>query len=283
MSANAQIAAKLREMADVLEQQEASPFRVSAYRRAAATIAGLKQEAPVLLARSGRRGLLGLPGVGEAIASAIAEMCATGRWSQLERLVGDLDAEQLFRTIPGIGPELASRMHGELGVDTLEQLEIAAHDGRLEQVGGVGPRRASAIRSYLSDRLGRRRLRIPLLREPSAALLLDIDRSYRERVVGGTLPTIAPKRFNPSGKAWLPIMHVSRGRWTLTALFSNTANAHKFAKTRDWVVIYFSSNGAPEGQRTVVTETRGPNAGKRVVRGREIECEAFYRSSRGRG
>jgi len=41
---------------------------------------------------------------------------------------------------------------------------------------------------------------------------------------------------------------------------------------RDWVVIYFHRDNRSEGQRTVVTETRGPLAGRRVVRGREAEC-----------
>jgi hypothetical protein len=39
-------------------------------------------------------------------------------------------------------------------------------------------------------------------------------------------------------------------------------------------VIYFSQDSGPKGQRTVVTETRGPLAGHRVVRGREAECLA---------
>jgi hypothetical protein len=40
------------------------------------------------------------------------------------------------------------------------------------------------------------------------------------------------------------------------------------------VVIYFHRDSGPEGQRTIVTETRGSWAGRRVVRGREAECSA---------
>jgi DNA polymerase (family X) len=40
------------------------------------------------------------------------------------------------------------------------------------------------------------------------------------------------------------------------------------------VVIYFHQDTGQEGQRTVVTETRAPLAGRRVVRGREAECLA---------
>lgn len=82
--------------------------------------------------------------------------------------------------------------------------------------------------------------------------------------------TIAPRRFNPDKKAWLPILHTERGPWSFTALFSNTARAHQLGTTDDWVVIYFERDGR-EGQCTVVTERPGPRAGRRVVRGREDE------------
>jgi len=104
--------------------------------------------------------------------------------------------------------------------------------------------------------------------------LLEVDREYRDRAERGALPTIAPRRFNPSGEPWLPVLHTERADWHFTALFSNTARAHELGRTRDWVVIYFSQDSGPEGQRTVVTESRGPLAGRRVVRGREAECLA---------
>ena len=104
-------------------------------------------------------------------------------------------------------------------------------------------------------------------------VLLAVDRAYRDQAASGTLPTIAPKRFNPDGKSWLPILHAERDGWHFTALFSNTQRAHELGMTRDWVVIYFyDDEHHVEGQRTVVTETRGEMAGQRIVRGREMEC-----------
>lgn len=44
----------------------------------------------------------------------------TGRRAQLDRLRGRLDPATLFQTIPGIGPELAQRIHDALGIETLE-------------------------------------------------------------------------------------------------------------------------------------------------------------------
>jgi Holliday junction resolvasome RuvABC DNA-binding subunit len=228
--------------------------------------------------REGLAGLDALPGVGPGIAAAIAEMLACGRWGKLERLRGDVDAEALFRTVPGIGPELARLIHDELGIDTLEALEVAAHDGRLERLPRVGPRRAAALRAALTALLDRRRALRRGARaavagaQPPVEALLDVDREYREAAAADRLPKIAPRRFNPNGEAWLPVLHTQRGDWHFTALYSNTARAHELGRTRDWVVIYAADRDHAERPYTVVTVTAGPMAGRRVVRGRESEC-----------
>jgi hypothetical protein len=109
------------------------------------------------------------------------------------------------------------------------------------------------------------------------AILLELDAEYRHRAGAGELQRIAPRRFNPQGEAWLPIMHATRQGWKFTVLFSNTARAHELEKTDDWVVIYYQKTGdGDERQNTVVTETSGPLEGKRVVRGRAAETRQYY-------
>lgn len=267
------LAAKLREYADLLEQQQADRFRVAAYRRAAEVLEQLGQPATELLAKGGRGALEALPAVGRAIAAALAEMMVTGRWSQLERLRGSMVPDALFMSIPGIGPELASRICSELHLESLAELEMAAYDGRLETVPGFGQRRLQMVRAALNERLGKPRPYgpRPLSAMPDVATLLDVDREYRERATAGTLPLIAPRRFNPTGAAWLPVLHTRRGPWQFSALFSNSRLAHELGRVREWVVIYFQTDELPEGQCTVVTERQGANAGCRVVRGREGE------------
>jgi DNA polymerase (family X) len=110
---------------------------------------------------------------------------------------------------------------------------------------------------------------------PSVTAILQVDEEYRRRAAAGKLKTIAPRRFNPSGQSWLPIMHSANEGWQFTALFSNTARAHELNKIRDWVVIYYERDGS-EDQCTVVTEPGGSLKGRRVVRGRENECLAHY-------
>lgn len=274
---NAQIADRLREFADLLEEQGANRFRVAAYRKAADAAGALKDNFATILTAEGIKGLTGIPDIGESIAGAIEEMVATGRWTQLERLRGNSQPVALFMTIPGIGPEIAKRIDETLNVDTLEALEIAAHDGRLQTVPEIGLRRSAAIRASLAAMLARRRpLRSNDHEEPAVRLLLEVDRTYRDEVAAGRLRKIAPKRFNPTGEAWLPVLHLERSGWEFSALFSNTALAHELARTDDWVVIYFHHDHGPEHQRTIVTETHGPLEGRRVVRGREVECRYFY-------
>ncbi|MFP5397944.1 MAG: helix-hairpin-helix domain-containing protein [Gammaproteobacteria bacterium] len=280
---NAAIAQMLREMAALLDAQGGSPYRARAYRHAADTVAGWPLPVRMVFERDGLAGLDALPGIGAGIAAAIAEILACGRWGRLERLRGDVDVEALFRTIPGVGPELARRLHDALGVDTLEALEAAAHDGRLEQLRRVGPRRAAAIRAALTAMLDRqrhlRRAAVPAATTgdaPPVALLLDVDRAYRDAATADRLPKIAPRRFNPQGEAWLPVLHTQRGDWHCTALFSNTARAHELGRVHDWVVLYVEDPAHVERQYTVVTAGAGTLAGRRVVRGREAECAAWY-------
>ena len=280
-SLNARCADRLREAADLLQGQGANPFRVSAYRKAAATVLELPEDLQAIIDRAGLPGLESLPNIGRGIAAALLEMTRTGRWIQLERLRGSADPVQLLTTVPGLGHRLAERIHDELHVDTLEGLELAAHDGRLESVTGVGPRRAAAIRASLQTMLSRSRPHRAAATpgaapEPPVSVLLTVDREYRDRAASGELPMIAPRRFNPSGEAWLPVLHTVRDGWHFTALFSNTAQAHQLGRTRDWVVLYFYDDEHAEGQHTVVTETHGALAGRRVVRGRETECRTHY-------
>jgi predicted flap endonuclease-1-like 5' DNA nuclease len=281
---NQQIAEQLRELAGLLQAQGANPFRVRAYRKAADAVEDCQQPLQEIFERQGRDGLQRLSGVGPGIAATIAEILITGGSSHLQRLRGSVEPEKVFQSVAGIGPALARALHETLHIDTLEALEIAANDGRLEAVPGVGPRRAQMIRAALAALLGRRqgppRRASAQSEQLSIALLLAVDQEYREGAAAGTLPTIAPKRFNPTGEAWLPVLHTTRDGWHFTALYSNTAQAHRLGRTRDWVVVYFYDRDHVEGQHTIVTETRGTLNGKRVVRGRESECIEHYTGPR---
>jgi DNA polymerase (family 10) len=111
--------------------------------------------------------------------------------------------------------------------------------------------------------------------EIPVATILEVDDEYRKQAAAGKLKMIAPRLLNPEKKAWLPLMAREYKGYTFTVMFSNTATAHKLGKTNDWVVVYYEK-GKGENQCTVVTETRGGLKGKRVIRGREAECEEYH-------
>lgn len=279
IAVNQDIGSRLDEVATLLAQQRANRFRVQAYRHAAETVRTLDQPVSSLLAREGVAGLERIPGIGQSLARAIRDLVLHGRLALLDRMRGDHDPVALLRSVPGIGRVLADKLHAELGLDSLTDLEAAAHDGRLRDFAGIGGKRLAGIRDSLAQRLGRIRAPLPPPREsrlePTVAELLDVDREYRAAAATGTLPTIAPRRFNPAREAWLPVLHTQRGDRHYTALFSNTAHAHALKRTRDWVVLYHDA-GDGERQHTVITAAYGPLQGRRIVRGREIDCEHHY-------
>jgi predicted flap endonuclease-1-like 5' DNA nuclease len=279
---NQDIAGRLREVAQLLEDQGANRFRVRAYRAAAETIKHLAVPASEIAEQQGTDGLQSLPGIGVSLARSIHTLVVTGRLPMLDRLRGLMDPVSLLTSIPGIGPALAHRLHDELHIETLEQLEMAAHDGRLADIEGVGPKKLQGIVDSLTARLGRIRQSTAraaghLTGEPSVEEILDVDREYRESAQAGRLQTIAPHRFNPKKEAWLPILHTQRGTRHYTALFSNSALAHQLKKTRDWAILYYDDDQG-ERQCTVITSHQAPFSGKRIVRGREEDCTGYFQS-----
>jgi DNA polymerase (family 10) len=284
---NAQIADTLDHVADLLEGRDESAFRVRSYRNAAQTLRDLDTPVTMLMEQDPERRLRDLPGIGDRLAGSILEIATTGRLGLADRLEHETWPGQLLTEVPGIGEELARRIHDQLGIGTLEELEVAAHDGRLEQVPGIGAERAEGVRIALSGLLSgsaRRRLHQALSERPApdqdqerppVELLLEIDDEYRRKAARDQLRKIAPKRFNPQGQAWLPLLKTKRRGWEFTALFSNTARAHQRGKTHDWVVLYYEKAGVQQ-QATVVTAGPGRLAGRRVVRGRERECREYY-------
>ena len=273
---NTEIAARLKEIAHLLDEQEANQFRVKAYRRAAETLKNLKRPVDKLIKSGGLEALQELPGIGLGLARSIRQFVLTGMLPPLERLRGERDPIAALASVSGIGARLAERLHSELGITTLEELEAAAHDGRLAEVPGFGKKRIAGVKESLAARLGRgARPVLKPSKTPAVGELLDVDREYREKAEAGRLRKIAPKRFNPTGRAWLPVLHTKRGKRRYTALFSNTALAHELGKTHDWVVLYYDGR-QEEQQCTVVTSQHGPLTGKQIVSSCTGECVSHY-------
>jgi hypothetical protein len=282
VSENQTIAALLSEISSLLANQGAGEFRVHAYRNASRMLAELETPVRDVLEEEGVAGLVALPTIGRSIATLIQQYVHSGRMPLLHHLRGDDKAERVFATLPMLGPELSRRIHEHLEIETLPELMRAVQDGRLEQVPGIGRKRAAVIGECLAQRLRRSPLGSADETTPSrpdqsvpVSELLDIDAEYRRLASQGKLPKIAPRKFNPASVAWLPILHTHRGERHYTALYSNTARAHQLNTTKDWVVIY-RDDSQSHGRWTVITSQFGKLRGWRIIRGREDECSQYY-------
>ncbi len=283
---NDDIAEVLDRISALLETQGANPHRVRAYSNAANRLRDTQKPVADIVRSGDGDKLQEMPDIGEGLAHLISSYVTTGRSDLLDRLQGEVSPEDVFEQVPGIGEKLAKRITEELEIHTLQELEQAAHDGRLEDVKGIGTKRLRSVRTSLAGMLSSSAQRRAQQRtettgqdeneRPDVGILLDVDKAYRERAEAGKLKKIAPRRFNPDDEAWLPIMHSSRNGWEFTVLFSNTALAHDLHMNYDWVVLYYENQNS-DGQATIVTATKGPLEDKRVVRGREAECERYYK------
>lgn len=138
---NRHIAKVLGDVVELLQQQNASSFRVEAYHKAADYVASAAPPLREVHNASGKAGLEALPTIGTSIAKPVAELLDTGSLAMLARLRGPLDPEKLLQTVPNIRPHVARQLHEELHLETLEALKAAAADGRQTGLRGTGPRR----------------------------------------------------------------------------------------------------------------------------------------------
>src|SRR5579871_2374548 len=99
MHPNDQIASRLEEVAALLEQDHANPYRVDAYRRGAWSIRGLKEPISSTFAREGLEGLSKIPGIGDHLAFAIRSLILTGRLPMLEHLRGEADPAEILMSV----------------------------------------------------------------------------------------------------------------------------------------------------------------------------------------
>jgi DNA polymerase (family 10) len=144
---NADIAAIFEEIAELLELENANPYRIRAYRNAARTVQGYAADIAALL-NSGQA-LPKLPGIGGDLAGKISEIASSGTCALHQRLRREVPPELLrLLSVPGLGPKRVKRLYHELGVETPQQLYEAAQHGRIRRLHGFGDKtEAKLLRS----------------------------------------------------------------------------------------------------------------------------------------
>src|SRR6266511_375981 len=190
---NADIARLFDEVAELLEIQDANPFRVRAYRNAARTIRDFP-EALAEVVRSGTRDLTDLPGIGEDLAEKITEIVGSGELKLRKQLAAKLPAGLLdLLRIPGLGPKRVKLLHQKLKVKSAADLAAALQKGKIQTLKGFGPKMEEKIRAGLGPaRAGERRLLLHEAESQATALVaylkaggkieqIEVAGSYRRR------------------------------------------------------------------------------------------------------
>ena len=190
---NVEIAAILREVADLLEIQEANPFRVRAYRNAVRTIEAYAVPMRKLVEEGAD--LTELPAIGKGMAQNIEELVRAGELSVLNQLSEEIPASLIeLMKLPGLGPKKARKLWDELGIETMEALEEAAAAGRIATLAGFGEKTQArileGIARYRTDVSRFRLVEADELLPPLLAYLegtpglqrLEVAGSYRRRL-----------------------------------------------------------------------------------------------------
>ena len=156
---NHEIAQRFQQIADTLEIQGENPFKVRAYRRAVQAIEELVEP----LVEIERRGELAeIPGFGEAIVAKTQDFLTKGTTKLYEQLKNAVPPGVLkIAAAPGIGPKTAKALWEALGVNTLDELEAAAKEGRVRTAPGFGANKEQKILEAI-ERNRRLSERIPL-------------------------------------------------------------------------------------------------------------------------
>jgi DNA polymerase (family 10) len=174
---NADIARIFEEIAELLELEDANPFRVRAYRNAARVVGEQRFDIAARLAQG--EALPKLPGIGEDLSAKIAEIAATGTCALRERLTKRAPAgiTELLQ-LPGLGPKRVRLLNRELDVHSLAQLVRAAKDGRLRALAGFGVKSEKSLLDAALARLGTtQRFKLAVAGEYARSLVAHLEKT----------------------------------------------------------------------------------------------------------
>lgn len=134
----------LAQIAAFLELQGASTFKVRAYEQAGRAVAALDTDDLADLDHTGS--LAATPGIGPATLAVIRDLNATGASHYLEELRAKIPPGlvELLR-VPGLATAKIHLLHASLGIDSVDALQAAIHDGRLATLKGFGPKTTAKL------------------------------------------------------------------------------------------------------------------------------------------
>jgi DNA polymerase (family 10) len=142
---NRDVATSFDEIADLLEFQNANPFRVRAYRNAARRITDHSEPLSNVAADPNRK-LTDIDGIGKDLALKIEELLETGSIAMLEQLRSEIPGGVLAMVrIPGMGPKKAAALFKELGITSLDALRAACQADQVSALKRFGKKTQEKI------------------------------------------------------------------------------------------------------------------------------------------
>ena len=143
---NPEIARTFDELADLLELGGENPFKLRAYRNFAELARETGDRLADIASRGGSDALEKLDGVGPAIAKKVLDLLDRGTFDALDRARTEVPVTLLpILGVPGLGAKTVRRLHVELSIDTLENLELACEQGKLAGLAGFGKKKQDKI------------------------------------------------------------------------------------------------------------------------------------------
>ncbi|WDU78356.1 DNA polymerase/3'-5' exonuclease PolX [Lysinibacillus sp. G01H] len=146
----------LEKIALYMELQGENPFKVSAFRKAAAALEGDERSL------SEMDDVTKLKGIGKGTAAVIEDLMATGESSLLKELEEIVPKGLLpLLKLPGLGGKKIAKLHQELGIDSAESLKAACEAGKVRELAGFAVKSEEKILKELAN-LANRSERLPI-------------------------------------------------------------------------------------------------------------------------
>jgi len=179
----------LSRIAAYLELKGESAFKSRAYEGAAKEIRALSVDDLAPLYRSGELGKI--RGLGPATLAVIGDLVETGESRYLEQLEAAVPKGMIeMLDVPGLSAARIRQIHEALSIESVEELEAAATDGRLAKVPKIGPKTTQKILGSIAALRARGSLRLFPHALAEARHLLESIRSHpavQHAEIAGTL------------------------------------------------------------------------------------------------
>ena len=253
---NAEIADRLASLAQLLSTQKGNPYKVKAYRRAAASIRTLSESIDELVREEAD--LTRFESIGEAISSAIREIVLTGRLGKLEKLRSQASpALASISAYPRLDPKRVLRIYKKLNISSVDELREQLESGAIEEA--LGQRMAQHVRQGLTETHGMLLYRADNLREAVEEFLIakcgvrraEVAGAYRRRaevieemefiIETDDFPAVVAKLQRYGGRT--PLVSSSKD----TALFTLSSGIQlriKLASLQDWGLSLIACTGS---------------------------------------